>query len=259
MFKRISATVILALIILGVPAATSASHDNQNEEERTPRRDIIWQGLCVGASLDLSRASQERCTRTAHSGDERQRNKYDYKHDKHHYDYKYRKKDHEADRKEKDKYRHEYDYRDRRDSHDYRDRDSHNYRNEPTTPAPVQYAALGDSIAAGLGLESSAGSNTRCGRSHSSYANIVAEQRGLELAHRLLRRIHGRLNHSATHYRPKPSAAARNRLCRRHTKTHHHHRRRQRYSLGLFPSQMLHQNLRNKYRPALCRLTPDQS
>lgn len=183
MFKRISATVILALIILGVPAVTSASHDNQNEEERTPRRDIIWQGLCVGASLDLSRASQERCTRTAHSGDERQRNKYDYKHDKHHYDYEDHKKDHEADRKEKDKYRHEYDYRDRRDSHDYRDRHSHDYRNQPTTPAPVQYAALGDSIAAGLGLESSAGSDTRCGRSHNSYANIVAEQRGLELAH----------------------------------------------------------------------------
>lgn len=45
------------------------------------------------------------------------------------------------------------------------------------------YAALGDSVAAGVGLQPPADTNTRCGRTTQAYAYKVAQDRGLSLIH----------------------------------------------------------------------------
>lgn len=45
------------------------------------------------------------------------------------------------------------------------------------------YAALGDSVAAGIGLKTPSDTDTRCGRTKQAYANSIARKHRLELAH----------------------------------------------------------------------------
>ena len=66
MFKRLAITIVSTLaLVLGAPGIAAASSDGGDAFDelsgRTRRVDPIWQGLCVGASLDLSKASQVDC------------------------------------------------------------------------------------------------------------------------------------------------------------------------------------------------------
>src|SRR5688572_7043238 len=67
MFKRLAVVLVSTLVLaLGVPVTASADGDAFDElSGRTKRSDPIWTGLCVGASLDLSRASEINCARQA--------------------------------------------------------------------------------------------------------------------------------------------------------------------------------------------------
>lgn len=67
MFKRLAVVIVSTLVLaLGLPGIAAADGDALDElSGRTKRSDPIWEGLCVGASLDLSRASEINCARQA--------------------------------------------------------------------------------------------------------------------------------------------------------------------------------------------------
>jgi lysophospholipase L1-like esterase len=168
MAERIVIITISILLLFGAPASASASSDSAHghdsgedslelgDGERARSRNIIWEGLCVGASLDLSRASQKSCARQAdRAAEDREKRRMDERRDD---------KDHKKDR--------------RRDKHKDDDRSE-----EVEAAETVEYAALGDSVAAGLGLESPADSDERCGRTFDAYPYEIANERGLEITH----------------------------------------------------------------------------
>lgn len=191
MLKRLVITIIAILpLALGSPlvGAASANGDDGSGDERTRRHDMIWEGLCVGASLDLSFESQVSCAKQARAADEpsaqppnigaglcvgasldlspasqarcvqatqQQSSPQNIPEDNGN------KVGHE-DKHEKHK---------KPEAHP-----------TPSHPA-AEYAALGDSIAAGLGLSSPADTQEACGRTFDAYPYTVANDRGLEINH----------------------------------------------------------------------------
>lgn len=176
MRRRLALTITsVFILILGLPGIAFANGDDGGFGGRTRRNDQIWQGLCVGASLDLSAASAKRCARGAQVPSEsvppkigqrdaltvldRHGDKFD--------------EDRGSDKRHwRDKSRHEK----RTDIHEDKD-------NGVMTPKTARHAALGDSVAAGLGLTDPADSEVRCGRTFDSYVYEVADSRGLEITH----------------------------------------------------------------------------
>ncbi|HTH72722.1 MAG TPA: SGNH/GDSL hydrolase family protein [Candidatus Pristimantibacillus sp.] len=67
MVRRLIAAIIAATVLIagtsGIAAAASTDGGDGVDGGRTRRHDMIWQGLCVGASLDLSFESQVDCAR----------------------------------------------------------------------------------------------------------------------------------------------------------------------------------------------------
>lgn len=181
MYKRLTTIIIsTTVLVFGLPGAAFASDDGG---ERTRRTDVIWEGLCVGASLDFSKASERRCARKA-AAEEREREREEHAdadedHKKDHgegHDKDFGEDsvgDHSTDGMDEDA--------DMDDKHWPKDKDGE--RDEPegeTTVTEGSYAALGDSVAAGLGLESPVPGDGICGRTFDAYAYQVAEQRGLQ-------------------------------------------------------------------------------
>lgn len=198
MIRRFIAAIVAAAVLVagtaGVAAATGADGSSGDGADggRTRRHDMIWQGLCVGASLDLSFESQVECARqqaqaannpplgppninaglcVGASLDFSVRSQIncvrqvgpppgatsfsprqvplppDQPVTPHHVP-------------------------------------SHSSPGPPT-PTPsrqIQYAALGDSVAAGFGLPDPADSTKACGRTTGAYPNLLADARGLSLA-----------------------------------------------------------------------------
>ena len=123
MHKRLIGIVVTVLaLVLGQSGTVLASHTS---DTRTRRTDSIWEGLCVGASLNLSDASRLRCRHAIQSASSN---------------------------------------------------DSHPDTQPTPTPPRVQYAVLGDSVAAGLGLPITPQADERCGRSSEAYGYAVAKQ-----------------------------------------------------------------------------------
>lgn len=182
MARRLAVIIVSAIVlVLGSPAMAAASHGSDGDNggssgnDRTRRNDTIWQGLCVGASLDLSEASEKRCERGVQVP----------------YDVPYKDAPDKRGGVDRD---HERDSRADKDWH--WDRDKNNTedktkaeaetgeaRESMGTASSAEYAALGDSIAAGLGLGNPAGDNSICGRTFGSYVYQVAESRNLGVNH----------------------------------------------------------------------------
>jgi lysophospholipase L1-like esterase len=131
----------------------------------------IGAGLCVGASLDLSQASQRQCERTVDSTGSDTDADHRFDHDKHHDHPKNIPADTDKDMHHSDK-----------DRPHHKDQVPKDEVPEvmPSTGS-AGYAALGDSVAAGLGLPSPVGSDSQCGRSTSAYAFAVASGRGMDV------------------------------------------------------------------------------
>lgn len=69
MIRRLIAAVTIALMIVaGMPMASAAMYSyggtpGFNNRNQSGAGDDIWSGMCVGASLDISRVSEQRCAR----------------------------------------------------------------------------------------------------------------------------------------------------------------------------------------------------
>jgi len=192
MIKRLIATIIVALtLVVGVPnigytqsaddgsganinaalcvgasldlsAASAANCIRQTQPSNVPVQPpsdtAIWQGLCVGASLDLSAASAANCARQAAQGQSSWVNVSNMSPQS-------------------------------VQSIPPSQTRTNNHINNPSTlpgspPAKTgaNYAAMGDSVAAGLGLSAgSSGQTDSCGRSPLAYPNLVARARNLSL------------------------------------------------------------------------------
>ena len=184
MYKGLAAAVITVLVLMigfsdgalagGMDGGGINDNDNGNGSDgdglTTDRTrsdgNIIWEGLCVGASLNLSEASRKSCERQVRQAERknakntRDRRKTDA-HTKHKHDHKGRhKKQRDGERTAK----------------------ATPPSAEPSEPVPqhIQYAALGDSVAAGLGLpELSDTTGQNCGRSFEAYPFVAAGTFGL--------------------------------------------------------------------------------
>lgn len=207
MTKRLIATIISVLVLaLGVPGLALATGGSDDDFGSSSSSNPIGEGLCVGASLDLSRASQKRCARevkedddetvvddkpnieaglcvgasldlsqasqkrcvqqTEPTGHQEEDFDTDARTDKHHH------KDHD-------------DQIDTTVTDGHNDKDRPHHKDKDHFPADMpalqgqEYAALGDSVAAGLGLPNPIGASGLCGRTTSAYAFAVGEARGL--------------------------------------------------------------------------------
>ncbi len=66
MIKRLTGIVILILLlVLGYSSMAWATHGGDFGDSRSGAAPEIWEGLCVGASLDLSRQSEVTCAKKA--------------------------------------------------------------------------------------------------------------------------------------------------------------------------------------------------
>ncbi len=131
---------------LDLSAASGAKCVAMTKKKRPPAQPPnIGQGLCVGASLDLSAASGAKCAKQQACADTCTTHKQTLP----------KTGDEEiAPQKEPSTL--------------------------PKRPAS-QYAALGDSVAAGAGLSSPAGGDKRCDQTFEAYVYQVADMRGLEI------------------------------------------------------------------------------
>lgn len=76
--RLIAAIVVIIMLAIGIPVANASSFGNSTEPEFSNRNrrgasDDIWSGLCVGASLDISRASEKRCEHQQAAAEARRR------------------------------------------------------------------------------------------------------------------------------------------------------------------------------------------
>lgn len=128
MHKRlIGIAVTVVVLVLGQSGTVLASHTT---DTRTRRSDSIWEGLCVGASLNISETSRLRCRRAIQSV-----------------------------------------------------QSDHPDTQPQPAPPRIQYAVLGDSVAAGLGLPVAPQADERCGRSLESYGYAVAARHTVTATH----------------------------------------------------------------------------
>lgn len=223
MLTHLATTIILILVLLTgfVPNTALASDGDDGNPgtstERTRSNDPIWEGLCVGASLDLSQSSQKKCARQLETANEQNRM---HKDEPPNIDAGLcvgasldlskksqakcaranppqptptptptpaeTPKDHKLDANN-DGHRKHNDEPEAKDQTNRHDKDGQPNIKPETTDAPVQksnqYVALGDSVAAGLGLTSPIGDDERCGRTFDAYPYTVANARGMEIAH----------------------------------------------------------------------------
>lgn len=202
MFKRLVTAITLCLVLAtGIPAASAhaSGSDDGSSERRTNMSSNIWQGLCVGASLDLSKASQVRC---AAKQRELQREDNTFVDNKPNIGAglcvgasldlsKASQRSCVAKTPPPPDTPELLAEGDNTTKHP--SATGHTHHRHPSKPkktqappaptaAPVQYAALGDSIAAGLGVPDPTDSDGHCGRSSGSYVNEVANFRGLAVS-----------------------------------------------------------------------------
>lgn len=184
MAKRLVATIAIILaLVAGAPAANATSYTYDggtpdfNNRSRRGAGDDIWSGLCVGASLDISRASEKSCERQQAAAEARRQldppgppniagglclgASLDFS----------------AASAARCL---------RQTGSPRQDKQSANVAIVPTIPAvpSFQYAALGDSVAGGAGLpESSGPGDAACDRSALAYPYYIAEALGFDFVH----------------------------------------------------------------------------